>query len=224
MNDSIFSAEDRESVRNRYSKRFSEHGHSEKSLGWGEKGRQQLRYHILSNYWNLTDKTVLDIGAGFGDFFPVARDKGIKKYIGLEFMKDFVLKGQELYGDNPDFSILEHDISSSPDLPANDVTLISGLFNFKLVTGENYAFIEDVLQRSFEKCTVGVSANFVTNRVDFCDPVMFYADPSKIISIALNLSRKVSLVHDYFPFEYTLHISKDDSFDKKTSVFCRPVK
>ncbi|MGY9014104.1 MAG: class I SAM-dependent methyltransferase [Rhodospirillales bacterium] len=222
MIDSVFSTKDKEKVLDRYTLKFAEYGHSEQSLGWGPKGRQALRYQVLSSYWNLENKEILDIGAGFGDFFSNARAQRIKKYTGLELVPEFVDKGREIYGSDDLFSLLEHDISSPAPLPDNDITLISGLFNFALLNGENYSFIEDVLTRSFEKCTTGVSANFIVDRVDFRDPVIFYSDPATILSIGLKLSKKVVLQQDYFPFECTLHISKNDSFDPETVIFLEP--
>ncbi|MDX2223964.1 MAG: class I SAM-dependent methyltransferase [Rhodospirillaceae bacterium] len=222
MNRVPFSAEDKSKVIHRYADRFAQHGYSEKALGWGEKGRQLFRYRILAKYWDLTGKTVLDVGAGFGDFYKITRERGAARYIGLELMPEFVAKGRELYGANGDFELREHDIAVAGALPANDLVFISGLFNFKLETGENYAFIEDTLRKCFASCAFGVSANFVTDRVDFRDPVMFYADPSAILAIALKLTRKVALLQDYFPFEYTVHLSKDDAFDPATSIFKNP--
>lgn len=216
-----FSSQDRDKVITRYADRFAKYGHSEKALGWGEKGRQQLRYEVLASYWDLKDRTVLDIGAGFGDCYLLTKARHAKRYIGLELMPEFVAKGRELYGHNGDFSLTEMDISQSQDVPQNDLTFISGLFNFALETGENYAFIESVLTMSFRHCTEGVAANFVTDRVDFRDPVMFYADPAAILGIALKLTKKVALRQDYFPFEFSIYISKDDAFDPTTSIFER---
>ena len=218
----FFSAADKSEVITRYATRFSEHGYSEKSLGWGEKGRQQFRYRILAQYWDLAGKTVLDIGAGFGDLYQLTRDRRAARYLGLELMPQFVAKGNELYGGNHDFSLREYDVSGDEPLPANDLTFISGLFNFKLQTGENYAFIEQVLSKSFARCAVGVSANFVTDRTTFRDPIMFYSDPATVLSIALKLTKKVALLQDYFPFEYSLHLGKDDTFDTATSTFNSP--
>lgn len=50
----------------RYSKRFGEFGYSPKSLGWN-KGKQDIRFEILTSLYNFHDKTILDAGCGFGN-------------------------------------------------------------------------------------------------------------------------------------------------------------
>ena len=219
MADPIFSSADKIKVLDRYRDRYVKHGHSEQALGWGEKGRQGYRYTILSQYWDMSGKVILDVGAGFGDFYEVAKELNALQYVGLELVPEFVSKGVSLYGSDPNFSLIQQDISSNIDLPVNDITMISGLFNFRLLTGENYAFIESVIRKCFEKSRVGLSANFVTDSVDFQDPLMFHADPCRIMEMALSLTRKVCLKQDYFPFEYTIHMSKDDDFEPSTSIF-----
>lgn len=223
METNAFSEADRHEVKDRYVKRFKENGYSEKALGWGEKGRRDTRYQKLASYWDLTGKTVLDVGAGFGDFYRIACNRGAAEYIGLELLPEFVAKGNSLYRGETNFSLIERDISIGSTLPDNDVSFISGLFNFKLQNGENYSFIEDILSKCFRHSSIGVSANFVTNRVDFIDPIMFYSDPCQVLEIAFRLTRKVVLLQDYFPFEFSIHLSKNDSFDPNISIFDEPI-
>ena len=47
--------------------------------------------------------------------------------------------------------------------------------------------------------------NFITNRVDYEEEYIFYSDP-KIIDIAYSLSRRFTIDHSYFPFEFELHL------------------
>ncbi|MEA2017618.1 MAG: hypothetical protein U9N59_04145, partial [Campylobacterota bacterium] len=64
---------DKETVVKRYSDRYKKFGHSPKSLGW-DKGKQNLRYHILFEEFDLENKSILDIGCGFGDANKLIRE------------------------------------------------------------------------------------------------------------------------------------------------------
>ena len=46
----------------RYETRLRKHGFGEEALGWGKKGRQQLRLSVLASHWDLGGKSVLDQG------------------------------------------------------------------------------------------------------------------------------------------------------------------
>ena len=46
-----------------------------RKLGWGSKKSQDLRFKILIDRWNLENKSILDIGCGFGDFYFFLKKK-----------------------------------------------------------------------------------------------------------------------------------------------------
>jgi 2-polyprenyl-3-methyl-5-hydroxy-6-metoxy-1,4-benzoquinol methylase len=58
--------QEQEAVVQRYSRRFAEHGYSPKTLGW-DKGKQDIRFAVLTSQYDFAGKRVLDIGCGFGD-------------------------------------------------------------------------------------------------------------------------------------------------------------
>ena len=216
----IFSEEDKKKVVERYSKRFADFGYSQKAVGWGEKGKQEFRFEVLASLWNFDNASVLDIGAGFGDLYKYLKSKWrIRKYQGLELVPALVQEGNKLFGQHADFNLSEANILDYPLDENYDFILISGLFNFKLVGGDNYEFINRVMAKAFSKCNVGLAANFITDRVDYHEELIFNAQPEKIISISLSLTKNFVLRNDYFPFEYSVFLNKDDSFSKSDTIF-----
>ncbi len=217
---SHFSEKDSAKVIDRYTRRFHEYGYSQKAVGWGEKGRQEIRFEILASQWNFEGMEVLDIGAGFGDLYRFLKPRQIKSYTGIELTPVLVEKGNELYGQNPDFKLIEGNfLQIQKIIPIHDMSLISGLFNFKLVEGNNYDFIREVMTSALKISRVGVAANFVTDRVDYHEELIFNANPEKIIEIALSLTKNVVFRNNYFPFEFSIFLNKDDSFDKADAIF-----
>jgi len=218
-NASIFSERDRRDVVARYSRRFAEHGHSQEALGWGKKGKQDVRFEVLASRWDFAGARVLDIGAGFGDLYAYLKPRGIRSYHGYELVPALAEKGRQLYGRNKNFRLTAGDFLGLPLARDYDIALISGLFNFKLARGNNDEFIAAVLGKAFARCSVGVAANFITDRVDYREKLLFNASPEKIVALALTLTRSFVLRNDYFPFEFSLFLNKDDSFHKKDTIF-----
>jgi SAM-dependent methyltransferase len=212
----IFSQKDKDKVISRYTERFDQYGHSQQAVGWGVKGKQDLRFKILSDYWSLEGKRILDIGAGFGDLYPYLKSFGIKSYYGLDLVPSLVEKGNEIYGRDPEFTLTEENILESEFQGEFDIAFISGTFNFKLLNGNNYEFIEAVLKKTMEVCKEGVCANFITDRVDYNEELIFNSNPEKIMTICLKLTRNFCFKQDIFPFEFSVFLNKDDSFSENT--------
>lgn len=218
---SVFSDDDRDAVVDRYTKRFNEHGYSQAAVGWGKKGRQELRFEILLSGFDCNGRRLLDLGAGFGDLFQYAAPLGIASYQGLELTPALVAEGISRFGSDKRFNLDLADVEGAEEFPETDITLVSGMFNFKLSTGENYAFIERQLGKALRVSRDGVAANFITDRVDYHEDLIFNSRPEKILEIALSLSRNVQLRADYMPFEFTVFIYRDDTFDPSDAIFKR---
>jgi len=211
--------DDVEKVVNRYTDRFKEHGYSEEALGWGRKGRQQLRFEILASQWDLKEKKILDLGAGFGDLYGFLKNYDIASYRGVELTPALCEEGQKRNKKDANFELILGDCSDKKLYGEPDYVFISGLFNFRLLNGKNYEFIEMVLSNAVAVATRGVACNFITDRVDYKEELIFNANPEEILKLAFKLSKNISLRADYMPFEYSLFISKMDSFSPDSAIF-----
>ena len=215
----IFTDKDKEKIFDRYGRRFKEHGYSQEAVGWGEKGKQDLRFKILSSYFDVKRKSILDVGAGFGDLYRFFGEDELSHYTGVELMPEFVDEGRRKFGGRENFELLQGNFLDIELERSYDLVFISGLFNFKLENGRNYEFISETLKKCFECCSEGVASNFVTDRVDYGEDIIFNSKPEKILSIALDLSKNVTLRNDYFPFEFSVYINKNDNFLVEDTIF-----
>ena len=217
--DTPWSSDESHTVIERYETRLQKHGFGEEALGWGKKGRQQLRFSVLASHWDLRGKTVLDLGAGFGDFYAFSRHLQLREYIGIDLTPGLVSVGNEKYGTEPGFTLKLGSATDESLFQECDVTVISGLFNFRLNSGRNREFISTVLELAFKFSRLGVACNFVTDRVDFKDSLMHYQSPSGALDIAYHLTRNVTLKQDYMPFEYSVFLDKRQAIDHSSGLF-----
>lgn len=211
---------DVKNTKERYNKRLEEFGYSPKALGW-LKGKQDIRFDILTSLYNFENKSVLDIGCGFGDLNKVLRHKiDHYSYLGVDLCENLIEVGKKQFTENNiqfwagDF--LELEIEKKMDW-----AIESGIFNHKLANLDNYDFIKSVMKKTFEAVKDGFSFDFINDKVDYKDEHIFYASPEKILSFAYELSRNVVLRSDYMPFEFSIFVFKDDSFEKGDTIFNR---
>lgn len=204
----------------RYTQKYQKFGYSQKTLGW-DKGKQDIRFDILTSKWDLENKSILDIGCGFGDLYPFLQNKfqNIKYYHGIDLVPALITQGKKLYNKSNCKLEVVNFLEWEPTR-SYDFIIISGIFNFKLESEEiNYQFIKDILEKSFFLANIGVSSNFLSNKVDFELAHAFHSSPTYILDHIYTLTRNVVLMNDYFPFEFTVHLDKRDSFDKNDTIF-----
>ena len=69
MESNIFSNQEISKINKRYNARLIKHGCSPKTLGWSGKKQQIKRFEKFNSILNFQNKSILDIGCGFGDFY-----------------------------------------------------------------------------------------------------------------------------------------------------------
>lgn len=189
----------------RYNERLKIYGDDPRSLGW-LKGRQHIRFKVLSEIADLNNCTILDLGCGFGDLYGFLKKKYSIDYTGYDINKNLIDIARNK---NPDASFDVKDILSDKILKNFDYIISSGVFNFKLA--DNSSFAKNMLKKMLEICNKGIAVDFVTDYVDYRNRDLNYTSPEEIFSFCKTLSKRVTLRHDYMPFEFCIYLYKNDS-------------
>jgi hypothetical protein len=195
-------------------------GVTQASVGWGHKDLQQTRFEILLRPWSLRDKTVVDLGCGLCDLFPMVRDLGVKKYIGVDALREYCDISAARYRSRV-FEIIHSDLMARAVYPACDFAFGSGIFNFKGSIDDNEAYeaVETVLQRSVTAARLGIAFNFLSDQTTFRSEGLFYASAPAVLQMAQKYSRRVSISQTDLPFEFSLHVWLTGEFDPATSRY-----
>jgi len=213
----MWSDSDKKDMIQQYVSQFTKYGHDIRSLLWGgKKNRQFLRFKILTEIGNLSGSSVLDVGCGFGDMYDFLKVnfKDIY-YTGVDIVPDFIKIAHKEYF-NVDFRVL--DILNDPIKEKWDYIFVSGLFNRSLASGANKFFKEAMIRKMFEIANKGIAANFLSTYVDFRLPEASHIDPMLIFQFCKSLSKRISLRHDYMPYEFTIYAYKNDHINDR-SIF-----
>jgi len=205
----------------RYSKRYREFGYSPKALGW-DKGKQDIRFDVLTSLYNCKGKTILDIGCGFGDMniTLMARYPDQYRYIGIDLVPELIHEARQRYA-NDSIRFIEGDFMTVDIDESPDFVIASGTFNHKLKNTDNYALIEAAMSRAFTLSSDGFAFDFLSDKVNYPLTHTFHAGPERILSLAYQFSRNVVLRNDYMPFEFSVFVFKDASFLTEDTVFNR---
>ncbi|OUR64413.1 hypothetical protein A9Q79_07965 [Methylophaga sp. 42_25_T18] len=136
------------------------------------------------------------------------------RYLGLDFVAEFVELAKNKYGNNPnvEFSVCDLAVDAIPK--GYDYILLSGVFNNKME--QNKTFMLDTIEKMFSSCNKGIAFNAMSTYVDYEAEELFYSNPLDIFDFCKrNITPRVALKHDYLvkknsiPFEYTLYLYKD---------------
>jgi len=212
---------DKQETIERYSSRYQKFGYSPKSLGW-DKGKQDVRFEILTSQYDFSEKSILDIGCGFGDLNKTLNEKYANNYsyLGVDLVPDLVNEACKQYvGDKINFRTGDFlDISFENTF---DFVIASGIFNHRLNNVNNYDLIEAAIIKALSLSNDGLAFDFLSDKVDYQLEHTFHSSPEKILSIAYKYSRNIVIRNDYMPFEFALFIFKDDSFSTEDTLFNR---
>ena len=206
----------REIVIERYNERVRRHGFSPRSLGW-PKGRQEVRFSVLTDIGIADGDSVLDVGCGFGDFARFLGYRNLKvSYRGCDINEEIVALAKE---QDESLALEIRDIEETPFPEASfDWVVSSGLFEFLSHGGERrqMEWMSGILGEMVRTCRRGVAADFLSSHVDYRDEGNFYASPAEVWSASKALSMRVALRHDYMPFEFSVYIYKNDTINERT--------
>lgn len=196
----------------RYNERLTNLGETAQALGWRDSAQQKLRFRLLGEIADLSNRSMLDIGCGFGDLLGHVIDSGAQnvRYTGTDLNPTLIDVAQKRH---PDASFhATADLSQFEDA-SQDYVFLSGLFNFKIE--DNIGFMHDTLRESFRIARCGVAFNLLGSYVDFKEEHLFYHHEQEVFDFCKGLTRFVNLRADYPLYEFTVYLFKADTVKAK---------
>jgi SAM-dependent methyltransferase len=213
-----FSGFDERRIIDRYTTRYEKYGYDPRSLGW-ERENQEVRFEVLTSQYKLSNRNILDIGCGFGDLNNYLKNKESDyRYFGIDLVEPFIEEAKKLQTEE-NVQFKKANILEFHPKELFDYAIASGIFNYQLSDGLNYEYIEEVMHKTLDITKDGLAFDFLSDKVDFKDNKLFYNNSEKILNLALRFSRNIVLRSDYMPFEFSIFIFKDQSYNKKKLYF-----
>lgn len=195
-------------VQNFYDRRYQENGNCVKSVGWGTRGSQELRFDVLFRGVNVTEANILDVGCGLGDLASYLDKKADSyNYIGVDVSNELLKGARQKFSSRPNIEFHHSDILGFDYACCKiDYSILSGVLTYKI--SDNLSYAKEVLLKLYEVSNRGVCANFLTKYADYEDEKNFHYDPVDIFAYCKSISKKVNLYHDYPLYEFTIQMFK----------------
>ena len=190
----------------RYKKLFDKHQQSHKSLNWGSREGQHLRFKILAGIGLLEGKCILDVGCGLGDFAGWLDQNNIRvEYTGLDLTPELVGQARKNYPEHKfvQGSILDESLLIGQQF---DFVFSSGIFCTYNMNGD--AWLREAVSRMWLLCKEGVAFNSLSTWSEVLESDEYYADPASTLEFCRTLTPWVAMRHDYHPREFTIYISR----------------
>ncbi len=205
MGDQHLTSDDRARIVELYEGRLATYGYDVRTVGWGSRADQSLRFEMLSREIDFSNKRVLDVGCGFGDFVPFLEARGVSdySYVGVDISPKLIEEANNRFG-GPNRSFKALNLLDNPEIGTFDVVVCSGALSFKVE--DNLGLAHQMLARMFAFSREAVCVNFLSSRVDYMLEKNFHFEPGAMLAHALSLSRWVRIYHDYPLYEFTIQI------------------
>jgi SAM-dependent methyltransferase len=190
-----------------YTARIMEHGPVPRGVDWSSAESQQIRFEQLVRLCDSGKHfSINDYGCGYGMLARFLETRGDDfTYVGFDISPVMISHANRALATKPNCAVVD----KPGQLSVADYTIASGIFNVKLDAGDEEwtAYVVNTLDHMRELSSLGFGFNLLTRH---CDPHLMrrdlhYGDPGFYVSHCLSrFSRRVSLLHDYPLYEFTV--------------------
>ncbi len=196
-----------EQARRYYEGTLRAHGVTARGVDWNSAESQIVRFRQFARLLeDDPEATVVDYGCGYGALAVYLRTQGHRgRYTGFDVSGDMVAAAVGVAGGLPDCRFT----SDRAEVEPADYTIASGIFNVR-VDAADEAW-RDYLLRTVEDIRSVSGRGFGFNALtSYSDPDkrradLYYADPLELFDhCRRTYSRRVSLLHDYELYEFTI--------------------
>jgi len=194
-----------QSISDYYTRLVKQHGIAPRSLDWGSKTSQELRFNIMSQVANLEGKKILDVGCGLGDFWEYLQAQKIQvDYTGYDITSAMVEKASARF---PQLTIECKNILEDKVEEKFDYVFASGILY--LLKNNQATISMKLISRMFKLSIKGLAFNSLSTWTENQEDNEYYINPAEILNYARQLTPWVCIRHDYLPNDFTMFLYKE---------------
>lgn len=192
-----------------FQSRYLQHGNDVQTL-WGSQASQEERFRILLEIADVSCKTVLDVGCGFGDLYGYVKKiaastrQQLPEYTGMDIVDELIQEARKKYFEA---TFLSGDFISKQFEKKYNYVFASGIFFLENPCWEKYCL--SVCKKMYDVASEGVAINFLSRFSRKKDSFSYYASPGKIVEMIMdNITKRCVLRHDYRENDFTIYLYK----------------
>lgn len=196
-----------------YTGNLDDHGLDSKSVGWRDDKSQRLRFTKLAEVIEpevaKQGISINDFGCGYGAMFRFLDElPGVRvtRYYGYDISEDMLRAAPEFAADERASFLHSDKVTETADY-----SFVSGTFNVRFGASDSLwtEYIHNTLLTLATRSNRGFAFNLLSTYVDWRKEDLYYGDPSHFFEFCKqNISPRVSLLHDYPLWEWTILVRK----------------
>ncbi|WP_028865599.1 class I SAM-dependent methyltransferase [Psychromonas aquimarina] len=177
--------------------------------GWNSTQSQQNRFQALCQQLDFTDKSILDLGCGYGDLKQyldqsIGRQGGlnnkIASYLGIDQQNAFIKSAQHHFINSTNTEFIKADFSTSP-LPKVDIIIASGSLNYR---SRQQAYHQKLITAMYESARYAVAFNMLDSRYFTPGKLLISHDPQKVLKFCRSICTNSQLFDHYAKNDFTI--------------------
>ena len=190
-----------------YEESLRSHGDTPMGVGWRTEDSQRLRFDKLLTVLDGDDggpAAVNDLGCGYGALFEHLEQRGtpVASYVGYDISEEMLRAAAQRVPPGRGRLIRAGTVTLD-----GDYSFASGIFNVRLEADEAAwtAYVQATVRNLAARSRRGFAFNLLTTYCDYQEDHLFYGDPTWWFDwCKREVTPRVSLLHDYPLFEWTL--------------------
>lgn len=197
-----YSDADKKRIVDLYNRSLEEHGiQSARAVGWSGEFSQTIRIEILCQAGDMTDRSVLDVGCGFGDLYDFLKERYQRvSYQGMDINPAMV---EVARAKHPGISFFAMDFGVYEG-QRFDYVLASGAFSFKVPDYQNLYF--GYIKKMFELCTIAAAFNLLNRDYHIDDDTFATYSADEVRDFCSSLTKNFVLRQDYLQHDFTVYL------------------
>lgn len=175
----------------------------DKILGWRDEKSQQSRFDVIAKQANFNNKSVLDLGCGYGDLKPyLDQFYNIASYTGIEQLQFLLKTAQDRQLEKCQFI---HADFAQCTLPVHDIVVASGSLNYRS-SQPNY--LGQMIHRMYLAANEVVIFNLLNAKTFAEDKLLVAFDPEYVLDCCQQLCPNSYLIENTNDSNFTLVLKK----------------
>ncbi len=206
-----------------FSPRYKKFGFDQRTLSWGSKESQEIRFVELLRICVLLKLEapikLLDMGCGLGHLYKFIKDRGFMDRWGIEYTGSDI--NQDLLSEAKSRMPQAEFLLKSEDVYRRnfDITVCSGVFNLKFSEDfDIHGYYLEELRKLFDISAKGVAVNFQSKEGLKMIPFwtareekkkFYFFDRDEVVNNLSKITPHVSVSEGYLPHDFTVYLLKD---------------
>jgi cyclopropane fatty-acyl-phospholipid synthase-like methyltransferase len=193
---------DQERIAAYYDRLVDQYGHDPRACDASSVKSLEVRYKVLSEVMDLTGKSVLEVGCGFGDLGVYLQQKysGVR-YLGIDVSRRMVEEGRKVH---PTLRLRVQNVLEINAPKKFDIVMAQGIFYLlgKKAESKMHELIEKIFSLSKEALAFCAISSWARDKKDS----EFYVDPVALLDWCRTLTTRIVLRHEYLPNDVALYL------------------